>query len=143
MHAESLELALVSPTVARRLKRRDLNFLDQQLRQQLDAAIAAPAVDPERVDAIAKNLLLLRRSIAQAEAAVAAEPPPAALASPAPPAAGSTAPEPDPVIEQAHRDLRNGLVDTDMRATPGLDAQRRAKLVPGPGGRPPARGRKA
>lgn len=44
---------------------------------------------------------------------------------------------PDPVIEQAKRDLDAGLVDTDMRATPGLDAQRREELVPGPGGKPP------
>lgn len=51
---------------------------------------------------------------------------------------GSTAAAPDPVIVQAKRDLDAGLVDTDMRATPGLDAQRRAKLVPGPGGKPPA-----
>ena len=41
---------------------------------------------------------------------------------------------------QAHRDLEAGLVDTDMRATPGLDAQRRTKLVPGAGGKPPKRG---
>ncbi len=40
------------------------------------------------------------------------------------------APLPDPVIKQAKRDLDAGLVDTDMRATPGLDAQQRAKLVP-------------
>ncbi|UXH80541.1 hypothetical protein [Roseateles amylovorans] len=31
---------------------------------------------------------------------------------------------------QAHEDLRQGQVDTDMRATPGLDAQRREGLVP-------------
>ena len=53
----------------------------------------------------------------------------------------TTAPVPDPVIAQAKRDIDAGLVDTDMRATPGLDAQRRAKLVPGPGGKPPAKGR--
>lgn len=45
--------------------------------------------------------------------------------------------EPDPVIAQAKRDIDAGLVDTDMRATPGLDAALRAKLVPGPGGKPP------
>jgi hypothetical protein len=39
---------------------------------------------------------------------------------------------------QAQRDIAAGLVDTDMRATPGLDAKRRARLVPGPGGKPPA-----
>jgi hypothetical protein len=53
---------------------------------------------------------------------------------------GQTAAEPDPVIVQAKRDIDAGLVDTDMRATPGLDAQRRRKLVPGPGGRPPSTG---
>ncbi|MES2952207.1 MAG: hypothetical protein V4858_27085 [Pseudomonadota bacterium] len=44
---------------------------------------------------------------------------------------------PDPVIQQAKRDIDAGLVDTDMRATPGLDAERRERLVPGPGGKPP------
>jgi len=44
----------------------------------------------------------------------------------------------DPVIEQAKRDIDAGLVDTDMRATPGLNARLRRKLVPGPGGKPPA-----
>jgi hypothetical protein len=37
----------------------------------------------------------------------------------------TTAPVPDPKMLQAKRDLDAGLVDTDMRATPGLDAQRR------------------
>lgn len=46
----------------------------------------------------------------------------------------ATAAQPDPVIEQAARDLDAGLVDTDMRATPGLDAARRARLVPTPKG---------
>ncbi|MDO9093320.1 MAG: hypothetical protein Q8R98_29085 [Rubrivivax sp.] len=50
----------------------------------------------------------------------------------------ATAAEPDPVIVQAKRDIDAGMVDTDMRVTPGLDAQRRAQLVPGPGGKPPA-----
>lgn len=45
---------------------------------------------------------------------------------------------PDPVIAQAKRDLDAGMVDTDMRATPGLDAKRRATLVPGPGGKIPS-----
>ena len=45
---------------------------------------------------------------------------------------------PDPVMAQAKRDLDAGMVDTDMRATPGLDAKRRARLVPGPGGKPPS-----
>lgn len=39
----------------------------------------------------------------------------------------------DPVIEQALHDLQQGQVDTDLRATPGLDAQRRERLVPGSG----------
>ncbi len=39
-----------------------------------------------------------------------------------------TAPQPDPVIEQARKDLEKGQVDTDMWATPGLDAQRRERL---------------
>lgn len=47
---------------------------------------------------------------------------------------------PDPVMAQAKRDLDSGLVDTDMRATPGLDADLRAKMVRGPGGKPPASG---
>ncbi len=50
----------------------------------------------------------------------------------------STALKPDPVIVQAKRDIDAGLVDTDMRATPGLDAELRARLVPGPGGKPPS-----
>ena len=54
--------------------------------------------------------------------------------------AHTTAAAPDPVMRQAHRDRKAGLVDTDMRATPGLDAQRRTKLVPGAAGKPPARG---
>ena len=32
-------------------------------------------------------------------------------------------------------------IDTDMRATPGLDAELRARLVPGAGGKPPPSGR--
>ncbi len=52
----------------------------------------------------------------------------------------SAASAPDPVIQQAKRDLDAGLVDTDMRATPGLDAKQRAKLVPGGGGTPGAAG---
>jgi hypothetical protein len=50
---------------------------------------------------------------------------------------GQTAQQPDPVMVQAKRDIDAGLVDTDMRATPGLDAARRERLVPGPGGKPP------
>lgn len=46
------------------------------------------------------------------------------------PATGTGGPGPvDPVMRQAHEDLQNGLVDTDLRATPGLDAQRRCALV--------------
>lgn len=52
----------------------------------------------------------------------------------------ATAQTPDPQMVQAKRDLDAGLVDTDMRATPGLDAKRRARLVPGPGGQPPPSG---
>lgn len=52
----------------------------------------------------------------------------------------ATARAPDPVIAQAKRDLDAGQVDTDMRATAGLDADRRAQMVPGPGGKPPSAG---
>lgn len=52
----------------------------------------------------------------------------------------SAAVAPDPVMAQAKRDIDAGLVDTDMRATPGLDARRRSRLVPGPGGKPPKPG---
>lgn len=43
----------------------------------------------------------------------------------------------DPAMEQAKRDIDTGMVDTDMRGTPGQDASLRARLVPGPGGTPP------
>jgi hypothetical protein len=33
------------------------------------------------------------------------------------------------VIEQAKRDLDTGQVDTDLRQTPGLDAERRERLL--------------
>ncbi len=52
----------------------------------------------------------------------------------------ATATAPDPQMVQAKRDIDAGLVDTDMRATPGLDAKRREGLVPGPGGKPPPSG---
>ena len=44
-----------------------------------------------------------------------------------------TGPEPPDraTMKQAHQDLERGLVDTDLRATPGLDAERRRQLVPG------------
>ena len=44
---------------------------------------------------------------------------------------GVTSAKPDPVMKQAHEDLASGQVDTDLRSTPGLDAQRRRKLVDG------------
>lgn len=37
--------------------------------------------------------------------------------------------QPSPVIEQAAKDLEEGQVDTDMRTTPGLDAERREQLT--------------
>jgi hypothetical protein len=37
---------------------------------------------------------------------------------------------------QAKQVIDSGLVDTDMHATPGLDTERRARLVTGPGGKP-------
>jgi len=45
---------------------------------------------------------------------------------------GEVAASPDPKMIQAQRDIDAGLVDTDMRATPGLDAARREQLVPTP-----------
>lgn len=39
---------------------------------------------------------------------------------------------PRKVMNQARKDLEAGLVDTDMRATPGIDAERRDRLVPTP-----------
>lgn len=50
----------------------------------------------------------------------------------------STAPAPDPNMRQANKDLQAGQVDTDMHATPGLDAQRREAYVPGAGGQAPS-----
>jgi len=44
---------------------------------------------------------------------------------------------PSPSRGQAKRDLDAGMVDTDMRASPGLTAKRRARLVPGAGVKPP------
>jgi len=43
----------------------------------------------------------------------------------------ATHPDPDPGIERAAKDLKQGQVDTDLRATPGLDAERRGDLVQG------------
>lgn len=45
---------------------------------------------------------------------------------------------PDPVMEQAKRDIDAGLVDTDMRATAGQNADLRERMVPGAGGKPPS-----
>ncbi|MBL8306282.1 MAG: hypothetical protein JNM33_06275 [Rubrivivax sp.] len=47
-------------------------------------------------------------------------------------------PHANPIVEQAKHDIDAGLVDTDMRATPGLDAQRRQELVQGPAATTPA-----
>jgi hypothetical protein len=47
---------------------------------------------------------------------------------------------PDPKMLQAKRDIDNGLVDTDMRVTPGQNAKLRERMVPGPGGKPPPSG---
>ena len=45
-------------------------------------------------------------------------------------ASGQVDPEPADSMVQAHRDLKAGQVDTDMRATAGLDAERRAAITP-------------
>lgn len=45
---------------------------------------------------------------------------------------GQTNPEPQDVMVQAKADIDAGLVDTDLRATPGLDAARRAELLTPP-----------
>lgn len=50
----------------------------------------------------------------------------------------TTAATPDPAMRQAHKDLEAGQVDTDMRATPGLDAAQRAAYVSGAGGQTPS-----
>lgn len=39
--------------------------------------------------------------------------------------------KPDPHIRRAANDLKQGQVDTDLRATPGLDAGERGRLVQG------------
>ncbi len=44
------------------------------------------------------------------------------------------------VLQQAHQDLKDGQVDTDLRATPGLDAEQRKGLVPDPKAAPAPRG---
>lgn len=74
-------------------------------------------------------------------------PPPPGLGAPLPlpherdESIDTTAKAPNATLEQAKRDLDAGMVDTDMRVTPGLDAAKRARLVPGPGGKPPKRKR--
>ncbi|TCP04393.1 hypothetical protein [Rubrivivax gelatinosus] len=42
---------------------------------------------------------------------------------------GDAGEPPRPVMEQARRDLAAGQVDTDLRATPGLDAAARERAV--------------
>ena len=54
----------------------------------------------------------------------------------------TTAPAPDPEMTQAHKDLEAGQVDTDMRATPGQDADQRSAYVPGAGVQPPSQKKK-
>lgn len=44
-------------------------------------------------------------------------------------ALGQTRDVPRQVMKQAHRDLEEGQVDTDMHGTPGLDDEQRKKLV--------------
>ena len=50
--------------------------------------------------------------------------------------------QPDPKILQAYKDLKQGQVDTDMRATPGQDAAQRSAYVPGAGGQHPSQKKK-
>lgn len=52
----------------------------------------------------------------------------------------TTAEAPDPLMVQAKRDIDAGMVDTDMRATPGQNANLRERMVPGPGGKQPPSG---
>lgn len=47
-------------------------------------------------------------------------------------ASGHVNPKPQRKIVQAQRDIAAGQVDTDLRATPGLDAPQRARLVKKP-----------
>jgi hypothetical protein len=42
---------------------------------------------------------------------------------------GQTASKPAPEMKQAYEDIKAGQVDTDLRATPGLDARRRRALL--------------
>lgn len=52
----------------------------------------------------------------------------------------TTAQAPDPMMVQAKIDIDAGLVDTDMHATPGLNAKLRTAMVPGAGGKTPPSG---
>lgn len=45
-------------------------------------------------------------------------------------AGGQVAAQPDPMMQQAKRDIDAGQVDTELRSTPGLDAAQRDRLVP-------------
>ena len=82
---------------------------------------------------------------AKAPLAPGAAPSPEGVALPLPherdESANSGAAAPDPVMQQAKRDIDAGKIDTDLRATPGLDATRRAELVPGAGGKPAGEGK--
>lgn len=49
----------------------------------------------------------------------------------------NTASQPHAEMKQARKDLEAGQVDTDMRASPGLDAAQRKRYVPGAGGQGP------
>jgi hypothetical protein len=83
--------------------------------------------------------------IARVAAPVAAGSPPAEPAPDLPlpherdQSAHATAAKPDKVMAQAKRDLDAGMVDTDMRATAGIDAQRRETMVPTPPARRPGK----
>jgi hypothetical protein len=46
----------------------------------------------------------------------------------------------NPLMVQAKRDIDAGLVDTDMHATPGQNAELRERMVPGLGGKLPSSG---
>jgi hypothetical protein len=46
--------------------------------------------------------------------------------------AGHVNPKPQRKMMQAQRDIEAGQVDTDLRATPGLDAPQRGRLVKKP-----------
>ena len=77
-----------------------------------------------------------RQAVTPRRRSKAVRPPALALPIERDSAIGALATQADPKMVQAKRDLDAGQVDTDMHATPGLDAERRARLVPGPGGQP-------